>query len=152
VSSSETAKRGRHRNGLGHLLGHRDPGALSPLRLAEQFDLVVETPGRVALPLEVRVELGLEPGDLFSIVTNPASLQLESYREFLMDNLEAVSPQNDGFYTRDFFRRAYTVLEADGAIELPGELVPRFPAGERVVLEVVTLGSSHEVYLYRAED
>jgi bifunctional DNA-binding transcriptional regulator/antitoxin component of YhaV-PrlF toxin-antitoxin module len=125
---------------------------LSPLRLAEQFDLVMETPGRVALPLEVRAELGLEPGDLFSIVTNPVSLQLESYRELLMDDLEAVSPSNRGFYTRKFFRRAFTVLEADGAIELPGELVPRFSTGDVAVLEVVTRGLSHELYLYRVED
>jgi hypothetical protein len=124
---------------------------LNPLGLAEEFELIVETPGRVALPLEVRAELGLKPGDLFSIVTHPVSLRLESYRELLADCLE-VSLPNRGFYSQGFFRRPWVVLEADGAFTIPGEVGFPFSTGDRLVLDVVTRGLSHELYLYRVED
>lgn len=76
-----------------------------PLGLAEQFELVAEEGGRVVLPLEVRTGLGLEPGDLFSIVRNPLSLRLDSYRVSLADNWDAVSPPNRWHYIQDLLRR-----------------------------------------------
>ena len=121
-----------------------------PLGLAEQFDLVVEVEGRAVLPREVRTALGLEPGDLFSIVRHPLSLRLDSYRAFLMDTWDAVSPPNRWLYLEDFLGRPFTALEPDGAIAIPPEAFLLSP-GDQAVLEVVLRGLSYELFLYRAE-
>jgi hypothetical protein len=117
------------------------------LGLAEQFELVVEIPGRVTLPPEVRAALGLELGDLFTIERNTLSLRLDSYRELLAD-WGASLPD---CWREEFFQRPQTTLEEDGVLPIPSDLLP-LSEGDRLVLEVVTKGLSHELYLYRAED
>ena len=118
------------------------------LGLAEQFELVVEFPGRVTLPPEVRAALGLEPGDLFSIERNTLSLRLDSYRELLADWGTSSLPDR---WRKEFFQRPQTTLEGNGVLPIPSDLLP-LAEGDRLVLEVVTKGLSHELYLYRAED
>ncbi len=115
------------------------------LGLAEQFELVVETPGRVTLPPEVRAALGLEPGDLFAIERNPVSLRLDSFRELEADWRASSLPDQ---WREEISRRPQTALEGDGLLPIPSDLLP-LPAGDRLVLEVVTKGLSHELYLYR---
>ena len=118
------------------------------LGLAEQFELVVEIPGRVTLPPEVRAALGLEPGDLFTIERNPLSLRLDSYREMLADWGASSLPD---CWSEEFFQRPRTILEGDGALPIASDLLP-LAEGDRLILEVVTKGLSHELFLYRAED
>lgn len=118
------------------------------LGLAEQFELVVEVPGRVTLPPEVRAALGLESGDLFAIERNPVSLRLDSFRELEADWRASSLPDQ---WREEFSQRPQTALEGDGALPIPSDLLP-LPEGGRLVLEVVTKGLSHELYLYRAED
>jgi hypothetical protein len=117
------------------------------LGLAEQFELVVESPGRVTLPPEVRAALGLEPGDLFTIERNPLSLRLESYREMLADWGASSLPDR---WSNEFFQRPQTTLEGDGALPIASGFLP-LAEGDRLILEVVTKGLSHELFLYRAE-
>jgi bifunctional DNA-binding transcriptional regulator/antitoxin component of YhaV-PrlF toxin-antitoxin module len=120
------------------------------LGLAEQFELVVEVSGSVVLPQEVREALSLEPGDFFSIVRNPVSLRLDSFRVFLADNWDAVSPPNRWRYIEEFLRRPLTALEQDRSIKIPPEDFP-LSVGDSIVLEVVHRGLSYELFLYRAE-
>lgn len=117
------------------------------LGLAEQFELVIEVPGRVPLPPEVRAALDLRAGDRFSIERNPGSLRLDSFRE-----LEADWPANSlpDPWREEFSQRPHTALEGDGTLPIPSDLL-LLPEGDRLVLEVVTKGLSHEVYLYRLE-
>ena len=127
---------------------------LSPFltpQLAQPFELVVETAGGCwVLPREVRTALNLQPGDLFSLAKNPLSLRLDSYREFLADNWEAVSPPNRWRYIEEFLRRPLTALEPDGAVKVPAQLLS-LSSGDRIILEVVTRGLAHELFLYRLE-
>lgn len=118
------------------------------LGLAEQFEVVVEIPGRVILPPEVRATLGLEPGDLFTVERNPLSLRLDSYREMLADWGASSLPD---CWSEEFFQRPQTTLEGDGALPIASELLP-LAEGDRLILEVVTKGLSHELFLYRVED
>ena len=118
------------------------------LGLAEQFELVVESPGRVTLPPEVRTALGLKPGDLFTIERNTLSLRLESYREMLADWGANSLPDR---WSNEFFQRPQTTLEGDGALPIASGFLP-LAEGDRLILEVVTKGLSHELFLYRAED
>jgi hypothetical protein len=118
------------------------------LGLAEQFELVVEIPGRVTLPPEVRAALGLEPGDRFSIERNPVSLRLDSFRELEADWLASSLPDH---WREEISQRPQTALERDGALPIPSDLLS-LPEGGRLVLEVVTKGLSHELYLYRVAD
>ena len=122
---------------------------LSP-QLAQPFERVVETAGCLVLPLEVRTALNLQPGDLFSLAKNPLSLRLDSYREFLTDNWEAVSPPNRWRYIEEFLRQPLTALEPDGAVKVPAQLLS-LSAGDRIILEVVTRALSHKLFLYRLE-
>ena len=118
------------------------------LGLAEQFELVVEVPDRVTLPPEVRAALGLEPGDRFSIERNPVSLRLDSFRELEADWRASSLPDH---WREEFSQRPQTALDGDGSLPIPSDLLP-LPEGDRLVLEVVTKGLSHELYLYRVED
>lgn len=118
------------------------------LGLAEQFELVVEIPGRVSLPPEVRAALGLEPGDRFSIERNPMSLRLDSFRELEADWRASSLPDH---WREEISQRPQTALEGNGALPIPSDLLP-LPEGGRLVLEVVTKGLSHELYLYRVAD
>ena len=141
--------------GRAELLGMNEPLPPSamepnPLGLAEQFEQVVEVAGRAVLPQEVRRALGLEPGDLFSLVRHPLSLRLDSYRAFLLDNWDAVSPPNRWLFIKNFLRRPLTALEPDGVVAIPLEAFP-LSAGDHTVLEVVQRGLSYELFLYRAE-
>jgi bifunctional DNA-binding transcriptional regulator/antitoxin component of YhaV-PrlF toxin-antitoxin module len=123
----------------------------NPLGLAGQYPLVVAVTGRVVLPHEVRIAMGLEPGDLLSMVRNPVSLRLDSYRAFLADDWDAVPPPNRWRYVEEFLRRPLTALEPDGALELLQEEPPLLSlnAGDQVMLEVVHRGLSHELFLYQ---
>ena len=118
------------------------------LGLAEQFELVVEIPGRITLPPEVRSALGLEPEDRFAIERNPVSLRLDSFRELEADWRASSLPDQ---WREELSRRPQTALEADGSLPIPSDLLT-LPEGDRLVLEVVTKGLSHELYLYRVED
>ena len=118
------------------------------LGLAEQFELVVEVPGRVTLPPEVRAALGLEPGDLFAIERNPVSLRLDSFRELEADWQASSLPDH---WREEISRRPQTALERDGSLTLPPDLLS-LAEGDRLVLEVVTKGLSHELFLYAVED
>jgi hypothetical protein len=125
-------------------------GDANPLGLAEQFELIVVSAGQLGLPQEVCASLHLEPGDLFSLVKHPISLQLESYSEFLAENWAAFSRPTRWLYAEEFLRRPLTALEANGAISIPDELLP-LGLGDRLVLEVVTRGLSHDLFLYPLE-
>ena len=125
-------------------------GDANPLGLAEQFELIVVSAGRLGLPQEVCAALHLGPGDLFSLVKHPISLQLESYREFLAENWEAFSRPTRWLYVEEFLRRPMTALEADWAISIPSAFLP-LVLGDRLVLEVVTRGLSHDLFLYLLE-
>ncbi len=118
------------------------------LGLAEQFELVVEVPGRVTLPPEVRAVLSLEPGALFAIERNPLSLRLDSFRELEADWRASSLPDH---WREEFSQRPQTALEGDGSLPIPSDLLP-LPEGEKLVLDVVTKGLSHELYLYPVED
>ena len=118
------------------------------LGLAEQFELVVELPCRVTLPPEVRAALGLEPGDRFAIERNPVSLRLDSFRELEADWRASSLPDH---WREEFSQRPQTALEGDGSLPISSDCLP-LPEGGRLVLEVVTKGLSHELYLYRVED
>lgn len=121
-----------------------------PSGLPEQFEVMVEAPGRLPLPDEVREAMGLKPGDLFSLKRVPISLRLESYREFLSDDWNAVDPENRWRYFQEFLRRPLTAVEPGGAVKIPPELCPLEP-GERFILEVVRRGMCHPLYLYPAD-
>jgi hypothetical protein len=83
-------------------------------------------------------------------VRNPLSLRLDSYRAFLVDDWDAVSPPNRWSYLKKFLRRPLTALEPDGAVAIPPEAF-LLSAGDHTVLEVVQRGLSYELFLYRAE-
>ncbi len=117
------------------------------LGLAEQFELVVIAAGRISLPAAVSAALSLEPGDVFAITKNDLSLRLDSERELRTDWAEGSLPE---FWHREFLHRPRTVVEADGSLAIPSDLLS-LPEGVRLVLEVVTRGLSHEVYLYRVD-
>ncbi len=119
-----------------------------PLGLAEQFELVVEIPGRVTLPPEVKAALGLEPGDRFSIERNPVSLRLDSFRELEADWRASSLPDH---WREEISQRPKTALEEDGALPIPSDLLILLE-GDRLVMEVVTKGLSHEIFLYPVED
>lgn len=126
----------------------RTLGGTNPLGLAEQFELVVVAAGRVVLPPEVRAALALEPGDRFSIERNPVSLRLHSFRELEADWRESSLPDH---WREEFSQRPQTALETDGSLTLPPDLL-FLAEGDRLVLEVVTMGLSHELFLYSVED
>lgn len=126
----------------------RTLGGTNPLGLAEQFELVVVAAGRVVLPLEVRSAMGLEPGDRFSLTRNPVSLRLDSYRELEADWCASSLPD---CWLEEFLKRPQTAVETDGSVTLPPDLLC-LAEGDRLVLEVVTMGLSHELFLYPVED
>ncbi len=117
------------------------------LGLAEQFELEVKVAGRISLPAAVTAALSLEPGDAFAITKNDLSLRLDSERELGADWAEGSLPER---WWREFLCRRRTVVEADGSLAIPSDLLS-LPEGVRLVLEVVTRGLSHEVYLYRVD-
>lgn len=120
-------------------------------QLREQVKLRAGSRRRVPLPAQVRNALGLNPGDLLSIVPQPLSFRLEIYREFLADSWDAVSAPNRWRYLEEFLSRPLASIEKRGGLLLPPKLFP-LRAGEPLILEIVRRGLCHQLFLYRIED
>ena len=118
--------------------------------LSGHFELAVETEGALSLPLEVISHLGLMPGDLLSLDPAPTCLHFEIYHEFLADNWPAVSLENRMRYLMEFLRRPLTALEQLGTLPIPREVFP-LARGEKVVLQVMNRGLSHQMFLVRTQ-
>lgn len=114
------------------------------------FELTVEAPGTVALPLDLAGDLAVAPGDLLSIEVGPAGAYvcLEIYHELLPDNWDAVSPENRWRFLFEFLCRPLTSLDPQGGLLIPQELFPLLP-GDTIDLHVMSLGLVHRVFLYK---
>ncbi len=121
-----------------------------PVFLPEYFRLEIEAEGFLPFPEELRESLGLEPGALLSLTRNDISIRLDLYTELLEDLRRSVKPPNRWRCLEQFISRTLTSVGADGRVAIPPDFLALHP-GDRVVLEVVTQGLGHTLYLYRAD-
>jgi hypothetical protein len=119
-----------------------------PLGLRESYELIIASEGCLPLPEEVRHALGLEPGELLSLVKNPLSLRLDLYREFLMDDWNAIPTPARWSYLEEFLSRPLTAVAMDGKVPIPPDLWP-LRIGETFALEIISRGLCHPLYLLR---
>jgi bifunctional DNA-binding transcriptional regulator/antitoxin component of YhaV-PrlF toxin-antitoxin module len=120
----------------------------SPFRPSEHFSVGVERAGRVHLPPVVQESLDLQPGDLLSIRRNAISVRLDPYRDLLEDLQRSVREADR--YLGQFLQHPLTSIGADGGVEIPPDFLELAP-GDGVVLEVLTEGLRHALYLYRVD-
>lgn len=121
-----------------------------PILVPEHHVLAVEAEGIVPLPPRVQEALGLEPGDLLALTRNQISIRLDLYGELLEDLRRSVKPPNRWRCLEQFLRRTLASVGADGSVAIPPAFMA-LQAGDRLVLEVMTQGLSHTLYIYRAD-
>jgi hypothetical protein len=122
----------------------------SQVFLPESYRLKIESEGCVLLPEELRESLDLEPGALLSLARNDISIRLDLYSELLEDLQRSVRPPNRWRCLEQFISRTLSSVGVDGSVAIPSHLFALHP-GDRVVLEVLTQGLGHTLYLYRAD-
>lgn len=121
-----------------------------PIQVPEHHELAVAADGTVPLPPSIQEALGLGPGDLLSLTRNQISIRLDLYGELLEDLWLSVKPPNRWRCLEQFLRRTLVSVADDGSIAIPPELMT-LHAGDRLVLEVLSQGLSHILYVYRAD-
>jgi len=118
--------------------------------LSGNFELTLETEGILSLPFEAVTQLGLVSGDLLSLEPGCACLRFEIYHQFLADNWHAVPPENRWLCVMQFLSRPLTALGRSGALPIPRDVFP-LARGEKVVLQVMDWGLSHQMLLARTQ-
>lgn len=125
-----------------------------PLRrsgLPEHYELVIESEGRIKVPDLVQEALELQPGDFLSLTRNEISLRLDLYKELVHDLQRSVKPENRRRCLEQFSSQPRTAVGANGEVAIPSHLLA-LSRGDRVILEVITHGLGHTLYLFRAMD
>lgn len=114
------------------------------------YELRIEKDGFLSLPEDLAEGLDFQEGDALALDSGPASLGIESHREFL-SALDAVAEGKlRTRLRRQFLARTQTVVGPDYTIEIPAELM-LLRAGRMARLQVLNRGTTRDVYLLRDE-
>jgi hypothetical protein len=114
------------------------------------YELRIEQDGFLSLPEDLAEGLDFQEKDALALDPGPASVGIESHREFL-SALDVVAEGTLRARLRSqFLARPKTVVGAGYTIEIPAELLP-LRAGRTARLQVLNRGMTREVYLLRDE-
>ena len=116
---------------------------------SDQVDLIVGVGGELTLPAELLARLQLTTGDLIALESGPLSVRLDLYRDFLASDWEGLSPETARHLVEKYLCHPLTAVLPGGRLPIHDDVLT-LSVGDRLVLQIRTIGLHHELFLFRA--